>query len=85
MNIEKIKDVAESIFMFIQYILAIIFSIIVGISILFTLPLFIAMIGGYPYAFTGFCISISSLFISIIMLGILDLEELEEDPPTLFF
>jgi len=83
MNIEKIKDVVEAIFMFIQYILAIIFSIIAGVSVLFILPLFIAMIGGYPYTFTGFCISFGSMFISIIMLSLLDLEELE-DTPTLF-
>lgn len=83
MNIEKIKDVAEAIFTFIRWTLAIIFSIIAGVSILFILPLFGAMIGGYPYAFTGFWISIGSMFISIIMLGILDMEELE-DMPTLF-
>ena len=83
MNIEKIKDVAEALFTFIQYTLAIIFSFIAGVSLLFTLPLFIAMIGGYPHAFTGFFVSFGSFFISIIILGLLDVEE-AEDMPTLF-
>ena len=83
MNIEKIKDIVEPVFTFIRYTLAIIFSFIAGVSILFTLPLFIAMIGGYPCAFTGFCISFGSLFISIIILSFLNVEE-AEDMPTLF-
>ena len=84
--LEKIKDVAEVLFTFIQYTLAIIFSLIAGVSILFILPLFVAMIGGYPYGFTGFCISIGSMFISIIMLGILDVEEFDGiDMPSVIF
>lgn len=83
MNIEKIKDVTEALFTFIQYTLTIIFSVIAGISILFILPLFIAMIGGYPHAFAGFWISFGSLLISIIILDHLDVEEFE-DMPTIF-
>jgi len=80
MKNEKIKDVAEALFTFIRYTLGIIFSIIAGVTVLFTLPLIVAMIGGYPHAFTGFCISTGSLIISTIMLGLLDLEEWEETP-----
>ena len=80
MNLEKIKDVAEALFTFIRYTLAIIFSFIAGISLLFALAFFIGTIGDFlgiidgPYAFTGFCISFGSFIISMIIFGILNVE-----------
>ena len=74
MNIEKIRDVGAALFTFIRYTLAIIFSFIAGISILFALAFFIGMIGCYPHAFTGFCISFGSFIISMIIFGLLNVE-----------
>lgn len=74
MNIEKIKEVTEAIFTFIRYTLAIICCLTFGVSFLFALAFFIGMIGGYPYAFTGFCISFGSFLISIIIFGLLNVE-----------
>ena len=74
MNFEKIKDVAEAFFTFILYTLAIICCLIGGISFLFTLAFFIGMIGGYPHAFTGFCISFGTMIVSMIIFGLLNVE-----------
>ena len=82
MNIEKIKDTISIIFSFIRYSLAIIFSFIAVISFLFTLTFFIGMIGCYPYAFTGFCISFLAMIIAMIILCILNVEAGEM--PALF-
>ena len=77
MNIEKIKDVAEALFTFIRYVLAIIFSFIAGVSLLFALAFFIGTIGGYPHAFMGFCISFGSFIIAILVFGLLNVEASE--------
>jgi hypothetical protein len=74
MNIEKIKDVAEAFFTFIRYTLFMIFGFIGVLAFLFALAFFIGTIGGYPYAFTGFCISFGSFIISIIIGGLLNVE-----------
>ena len=74
MNIEKIKDVAEAFFTFIRYTLAIICCFISGVSFLFALAFFIGMIGGYPHAFTGFCISFGMMIVAMIIFGLLNVE-----------
>ena len=74
MNIEKIKDVGVNTFTFIRYTLAIICCGIGGFSFLFALAFFIGMIGGYPHAFTGFCISFGTMIVTMIIFGLLNVE-----------
>ena len=74
MNIEKIKDVGVALFTFIRYTLFMIFSFIAVVSFLFALTFFIGTIGCYQHAFTGFCISFGTLIVTMIILGILNVE-----------
>ena len=74
MNIEKIKDVGVATFTFIRYTLAIICCGIGGFSFLFALAFFIGMIGGYPHAFIGFCISFGTMIVTMIIFGLLNVE-----------
>lgn len=74
MKIEKIKDVGVAFFTFVRYTLFMIFSLIAVVSFLFALTFFIGTIGCYQHAFTGFCISFGTMIVTMIILGILNVE-----------
>ena len=75
MNIEKIKNVAGGIFAFILYTLFMLFSLIGFASFMFALVFFIGMFGGYPHAFTGFCISFGTMIVIMSILVLLDVQD----------
>ena len=74
MKIGKIKEAAPALFTFVRYTLFMIFSLIALISFLFALTFFIGTIGCYQHAFTGFCVSFGTLIVTMIILGLLNVE-----------
>jgi hypothetical protein len=74
MKIGKIKEAASALFTFVRYTLFMIFSLIAVVSFLFALTFFIGMIGCYQQSFTGFCISFGTLIVTMLILGLLNVE-----------